>query len=67
MIVIALRTQKNDPVSLSSELVAAREQYTATKNSVLDRAQSRHAVVGDTISDLRSEQAALENVIASAR
>lgn len=57
----------NDPATLRNDLVAAREQYNAVKNSVLDRAQYRHAVVGDTITDLRQEQADLEAVINDAR
>lgn len=64
---MSLRTPKNDPATLSSELVAAREQYVSTRNSVIDRAQARRDVVQETIVDLKAEDDALASVVDEAR
>lgn len=58
---------QNDPDSLTNELVEARSAYNATVQSVITRATERRAVIGDTITDLKTEDEKLAQVVASAK
>jgi hypothetical protein len=48
-------------------LIAVRQDYDSARNSILDRAQARHEIVKNTITDLQEERAALELVATQAR
>lgn len=58
--------QPESPADLSNEIVAARQQYEATKQSVITRAVDRRAAVQATIADLQAESAALTDVVTEA-
>lgn len=59
--------RKTDADSLANELLTAREQYNQKRNAVLDRSTARRNVVAETITDLKAEDDALAQVVASAQ
>lgn len=61
------RTPAEDPQTLKNEIVAARQQYEATKQDVISRAVTRQSAVRETITDLQAESAELTSVIDEAR
>lgn len=54
--------QRNDSVALTDRLIRARQKYNKQVNAVLDTVVERREAIGETITDLNTEDAALAKV-----
>lgn len=61
------KTQADDPSSLASELVTARQTYEAVREGVITRAAARVSAVEVVIEEAESEKAALLRIQAEAQ
>lgn len=59
--------QDDTPAGLANELVAAQQQYQATRNDVLDRAVARSAHLASLQQEIEEERDALDGVVERAR
>lgn len=55
-----------NPATLADDLVAARQDYIERRNSVIDRAASRRAVVDELISEHERERDELDRLVTTA-